>query len=44
MHIMVTMLYVKSVNTLNQNTLFVSSTILLISENSNWISNQGSKS
>ena len=35
MHIMVTMLYVKSVNTLNQNTLFVSSTILLISENSN---------
>ena len=44
MHIMVTMLYVKSVNTLNQNTLFVSSTVLLISENSNWISTQGSKS
>ena len=44
MHIMVTMLYVKSVNTLNQNTPFVSSTILLSSENSNWISTQGSKS
>ena len=38
-HIMVSMLYIKSVNTLNHNTTFASSyrSILLISNNSNWI-------
>ena len=34
-HIMVSMLYIKSVNTLNHNTTFASRSILLISNNSN---------
>ena len=34
-HIMVSMLYIKSVNTLNHNTTFASRSILLISINSN---------
>ena len=34
-HIMVSMLYIKSVNKLNHNTTFASKSILLISNNSN---------
>ena len=43
-HIMVSMLYIKSVNTLNHNTTFASRSILLISNNSNWIGALGAKS